>query len=121
MAHGQVIAGLKTQIAPGDDAYHFAAVAHWKARNPELLRQSQHLAHGVRRRNDHRVAQHARFVALDLGDLGGLLLRGQVFVHNAHAPLLRDGNGQTGFGDRVHRGRDQRQIQCNVAGKTGGE
>ena len=43
------------------------------------------LAHGGAGGDDDRVAQNARFQALDLGHLGGLLLRGEVFVDDANA------------------------------------
>ena len=71
--------------------------------------------------NDHRIAQNTRLVALDLGHLRGLLGHRQVLVHDAHAALLGDGDGQPGLGHRVHGGRDQGQIQGDVAGKLGGE
>jgi len=54
---------------------------------------------------------------LDLGHLSGLFLRREVFVHDANAAFLRNGNGQTRFGDRVHGGRHQGQVQADVAGE----
>jgi hypothetical protein len=72
-------------------------------------------------RDDHRVAQHARFIALDLGHLRRLLLRREVFVHDADAALLRDGDRQTRFGHGVHGGGDERQVQPDVARKLGRE
>jgi hypothetical protein len=42
-------------------------------------------------------------------------------VDDADAAFLRDGDGQPGFGDRVHGGRHQRQVQADVAGELGGE
>jgi hypothetical protein len=53
--------------------------------------------------------------------LGSLLLRRQILVNDANAAFLRDGDGQTGFGDGVHRGGNQRQIEPDIAGKLGGE
>ena len=120
-ADRQVVAGLETQVTSGHDTDHFATVAHREARHTELLRQRHHLAHGMAGRNDHWVAQHTRFIALDLGHLGGLLLRREIFVHDADAALLGNGNRQPGFGDGVHRGRHQGEVQRNVAGKTGGK
>ena len=54
-----VIAGLKTQITPRDDAHHFAAVAHRKARHTQFVAQCHDLAHCGFGGDDHRVAQHA--------------------------------------------------------------
>lgn len=120
-AHGHVVAGFKTQIAPGDDAHDLAVVHHRKAAHAQLVRQVADLPHGVLGRDDHRIAQHARFMALDFGHLRGLLLRREVFVNDAHAAFLRHGNGQARFRHRIHRGGQQRQIQADVAGELGGE
>ena len=40
-------------------------------------------------------------------------------MDDAHAALLRNGNGQARFGDCVHGRRDQGQVQANVAGELG--
>ena len=119
--HGLVVAGLETQVAPGDDTHHLAAIAHRKARDAELRRQGHDLADRGGRGDDHRIAQQAAFVALDLGHLGGLLGRREVLVNDADAALLGDGNGQARFGDGVHGGGHQRQLQLDIAGKPGGE
>ena len=42
-------------------------------------------------------------------------------MHDAHAALLGDCNRKTRLGDGVHRSRYQWQVQCDVAGETGGE
>jgi len=63
----------------------------------------------------------ARFVALHAGDLDRLLLGTQILVDDADAALLRDGDGQARFGDRVHGGGHQGQVQADVAGKPGGK
>ena len=111
----QVVARLETQIAVGDDADHFARVAHRETGNAEFVRQGHDLSHRVLRRDDDRIKHHTAFIALDFGHFGGLLKCCQVFVDDAHASLLGDGNGQTGFCDRVHGGGHQRQIQRNAA------
>ena len=120
-AYRQVVAGFKAQVTPRDDAHHLAAVAHRKARHAKLFAQSHHLAHCVLGGDDHRVAQHARLVALDLGHLGRLLLGTEVLVNYSNPALLGNGNRQARLGDRVHGGRHKWQIQCNIAGKAGGE
>ena len=90
--HRHVVAGFKAQIAPGHDADNLAAFEHRKAGNAQLLRQVDHLAHRMARRDHHRVAQHARLVALHTRDFGGLLLGRQVLVHDANAAFLGDRN-----------------------------
>ena len=71
-----VITVFKTQIAAGDDTDDFAAITDRKARNTQLIRQIKHLAHGMRRRDHHGVAQDARFVAFHFRNLRGLLFSG---------------------------------------------
>ena len=121
LADGLVITGLKAQIPPRHDADHFAAVADREARHTQLVRQRHDFAHREMRRDHHRVAQHARFVALDLGDLRRLLSHRQVFMHDADAAFLGYGDRQTRLGHRVHGSRHQGQIQGDVAGKKGGK
>jgi hypothetical protein len=58
---------------------------------------------------------------LTLGDFSGLLLGREVLVNDAYAAFLRDGDGQPGFGDRVHGGRHERQVQADVSGELGGK
>ena len=109
--------GFKTQVTTGHDADHLAAIDHRKAGHAQLVAQGHDLAHRGGGCDDHWIAQHAGFVTLDLGDLGGLFLRREVFVDDANAALLRDGNGQARFGHRVHGGGHQRQVQADVAGE----
>jgi hypothetical protein len=120
-SYREVQARLETQVAPRHQADHLARIAHRKAGNAELLGQGHHLAHRVLGRDHHRVAQHTGLVALDTRHLGRLLLRREVLVHNADAALLRDRDGEARFGHGIHRGGNQRQIERDVAGKTGGE
>ena len=121
VAHRRIHAGFKQQVAARHNAHHFAAVADRKARHAQLVRQRDDLTHRGTGADDHRVAQHARLIALDLGHLRGLLLGCEVFVNNANTPLLRNGDGQARLGNRVHGGRHQGQVQANIAGKLSGE
>ena len=116
-----VVARFKTQIAPGDDTHHFAAVAHRESGYAQLLGQCHDFAHSEMGGDDHRITQHAGLVALDLGHLRSLLGNREVFVDDAHATLLRDGNRQARLGHRVHGGRHQGQIQGDVAGEQSGQ
>ena len=119
VTHRQVIAGLETQITTGHQTDHLASVTHRKTGDAKLLRQIHDLAHGVAGRDHYRVTQHAGFIAFDFGHLRRLLLRREVLVHDTNTALLRDGNRQPGFGDGVHGGRHQRQIQRDIAGEAG--
>jgi hypothetical protein len=72
-------------------------------------------------RNGDRIAHHAGFVPLDLEHLGGLQRRRQVLVDDADAAFLRQRDGEAGLGHRVHGGRDERQVQSDLAGQLGRE
>ena len=115
LADWHVQTGFKAQIAPCDQAHHLAAITDRETGDTQFFRQLHDLQHGVGWGDDDRVAQHARLVAFDLGHVGGLLLRGQVFVDDADSALLRNGNGQSRLCHRVHGGRHQGQVQSDVA------
>jgi hypothetical protein len=72
-------------------------------------------------RDHHRIAQHAGFVALHLGHLRSLLGGGEILVHDPDAALLRHRDREARFGHGVHRRGNQRQVQCDIAGESGGE
>ena len=116
-----VVTGLKAQITAGHDTHDLAAVTDWKTRDSELLGQFQNLQHRVLRGDNHRIADDARLVALDLGHMRGLLLSCQVLVYDADAALLRNSNRQSRLGHGVHSGGHERQIQANIARKLGGK
>jgi hypothetical protein len=92
-----------------------------EARDAARLRELDHLAHLHVRRHGDRVAQDARFVALDARHLGRLLLGREVLVDDADAALLRQGDRQACFGHGIHRCRDERQVETDIAGDGGGE
>jgi len=49
----------------------------------------------------------------------GLVLRRQILVDDADATFLGHGNGQARFGHGIHRGRQQRDIERQIAGQFG--
>ena len=67
------------------------------------------------RRQGHRVEDHAVRAALDLVDLADLSLDGEVAVDDPQASLAGEGHGELPLGHRVHRRRDERDAQGNVA------
>ena len=56
---------------------------------------------------------------LTLDDFGRLGFRRHVLVQDADAALLRQRNRQTRFGDGVHGGGHQREIQFDGASQPG--
>ena len=83
--------------------------------------QGHDLAHRVLRGDDDGVKQDPAFITLDLGDLCGLLLRREVFVDDAHAAFLGNGDGQSGFGHRVHGGGHEGEVQADATRELRGQ
>src|ERR1019366_5499476 len=113
--------GFEAKVTIGDDADDRLSLHDRKARYAARFRQLDHLAHRHLGPDGDRIAEHSGLVALDLGDLGRLLLRRQVLVDDADAAFLRQRDGQACFGHGVHRRRNERQVQADVAGKNSGE
>src|SRR5690606_30442245 len=119
VAHRIVELLLEAHVAAGDDAGQLAvSVHHRHAGDVARAGQLQHLADGRVGTDGERVLDHAGLELLDLGDLVGLLLDGQVLVDDADAPELGHGDRQARFGHRVHRRRDDRQLHPQVAGQA---
>ncbi len=70
-------------------------------------------------RDGDRVDDHAGLGALDLVDLAGLLLDGEIAVDDAHASLLRHGDGQARLGDGVHGCREEGRVESDLPGEPG--
>ncbi len=77
------------------------------------------VAHRHVLRDRDRVAQHTGFVTLHLHHLSRLLLGSHVLVNDADTALLRESNGKPRVGHRIHRRRNERDVQRNVAGEAG--
>ena len=119
VADGNVGAGLKAQVAVGEDAHQLLALRHRHAGDLVAPHHFQRVADHLVRADGHRVHDHAALRALHLVDLAGLVGDGQIAVHNADAALLRHGDGHARLGHRVHGRREQRRVQRDVAGQLG--
>ena len=118
IAHGRFHPRLETHVTTGDDAEKGVAGDNGHAGNPALAGQFDKVAdRGVRTDGD-RILDHPRLVFLYGPHLARLLLDRHVLVNDADAALLRDGNRQPGFRDRVHGGRNERDLQLNVPGQA---
>ncbi|MCY1357081.1 hypothetical protein D9M69_435580 [compost metagenome] len=118
---GNGVADVRTeaQVAAGHDADQLALFHHREAGEAVFtgdLQQFNDLGGGG---DGHRVTDDGGLVALDLAHLGGLLLDGHVLVDDADAAFLGHGDGQAGFGHRIHRGGHQRDVQFDAAGQAG--
>ncbi len=118
---GLVEVALEAQVAVGHDAHHLLALQHRQAGDLVLAGQIEHVAHRHVRRNGDRIFHHTALETLDLGDLCRLLLGRHVLVHDADAAFLRQGDRQARLGDGIHRCRQQRDVQGDIAGKLGAQ
>src|ERR1700683_2906139 len=70
-------------------------------------------------RHGYRVDDHAALGALYFVDFVGLLHDAQVAMNDTDAALLRERDGHVGFGDGVHGGAYDGNVQIDVAGQWG--
>ena len=111
----------EAQVAVGQQPDEPAvAVGDGHARDVVALHERQRV--GDERLGGQRdgVDDHARLVALDLVDLGDLVVDRQVAVDDADAAGPRDGDGQARLGDGVHRGGHDGDGQLDPRGEPGG-
>ncbi len=66
-----------------------------------------------------RPEDHPALGALDALDLARLRLDGQVLVEDADAALARHGDGGAALGDRVHRRRQEGDVELETSAKPG--
>src|SRR5690606_38098825 len=119
---GRLVAGLEAHVAVGQDADQLARTRldHREAGDPLARLDLADLAQRGVGVDGQRIDDHAAFVALHLADLVGLLVHREVAVQDAHAARLGHGDGQTAFGDRVHRRRHDGNVQLDLAGQPCG-
>ena len=86
-----------------------------------LAGQQYQVAYQHVRGDGDRVFYHTAFMAFHLGHFQCLFFGTHVLVNNADTAFLRHGNGQAGFGNRIHGSGYQRQIQGDIAGEAGVE
>ena len=112
---------FEAQVAVGDDADHFAALDDRQAGDAMLALQRDGVAHLHLRSDRDRIDHDAELVALDAGDFTGLRVGGEVLVDDPDAALLRHGDGQAGFGDGVHGGGHEGDVEIDVASEARGQ
>src|SRR5690606_16027418 len=110
---------LKTHVAAGHNAHQFVAIDDRHTVNIVGAGQFQPFPYGGTAGDCNGVFHHATFKLLDLADFSGLFFDGEVFMHNTQTAFLRQRNGQTGFGNGIHGGRNQRNIQLDSLGQAG--
>ena len=114
---GNVEAGFKAQIAVGENADQLAVVRNGDAGNLVLAHHLKRIAHLVRSVHSDRVDDHATFRALHFVDFVGLLIDGEVAMDDANSALLRQRDRHVRFGDSVHGGAHDGNVQADLARK----
>ena len=116
-----ISAAFEAHVAVGQDTAELAGLGidHRKAGDlaPRLDRQD--LAERRLRIDGQWIDDHAAFITLHLADLIGLLLNGEVAVQHPDSAGLGHGDGQPAFGDRVHGGGHERDVQIDLSRKPG--
>ena len=97
----------------------WSAVDDRQAGDAVLAAHLVELLEGGVRADRHGVGDHAGLGALDEVDLVGLVLDGEVAVQHAEAALAGHRDGHARLGDGVHRGRQQRDRDVQIAGQPG--
>ena len=112
---GPLVLGNEAQVAVRDDAQEGAVLVHdGQAGDAVVAAEAVEFVDGGVGADGHRVLDHAGFAALDLADLRGLFLDGEVAVEDADAALAGHGDGHARLGDGVHGGGQERDAQRNV-------
>ena len=109
---------LETEIAVGDYAYqHHVVIYDRNTSDLVLLHQCKGIAHRTLARNGYRVVNHSVLGTLHLAHLCGLFLDGHVLVNDSYASLPGYGNSHRRLRDRVHSGRNNRNVEADVTRK----
>ena len=112
---GPLVLGDEAQVAVRDDAQEGAVLVHnGQAGDAVVTAEAVKFVDGGVGADGHRILDHAGFGALDLADLRGLFLDGEVAVEDADAALAGHGDGHARLGDGVHGGGQERDAQRDV-------
>ena len=112
----RVAAVARAHVARREDADQAAVgVDDEQARDAQALGLGARLREGRVGRDRVRVGDHAGAEALDAHDLGHLVLDGEEAVQHADAAELRQRDRHRRRRDRVHVGRDDRDLERDPA------
>jgi hypothetical protein len=118
----QIETRLEAQVAVRENADELAVrVGDRNAGDLVLLHHLHRFTDRLPRPHRHRIDDHPRLGPLDLVDLFGLPVDRHVLMEDAEAAVLGHGDGETGFGDRVHGRRKDGDVEADVAGQARGD
>ena len=108
---------FKTQVAIGQNTDQIARFGRdWHTRNMIFTHQFPGCADGLVWSQRNWIGDHAAFRAFDAPHLIGLTFGRHIFVDNPKTAFTRQRNRQPVFRYRVHRRRNQRRVDANLAG-----
>ena len=119
--------GRKPHVAVGENADQLARHAlggagdHRNAGKAVILHQRQRVRQHRVGTDGQRIDHHSGFELLDLPHLGGLAVDVEIAVNDADAAGLRHRDRHARFGDGIHRGGDDRNVERNGAGDVGAD
>ncbi len=109
---------LKAQIAVSKYTHQTIVHRNRHAGNMITRHQFQGVFNGVLRRKKNRINNNTMLRAFNPVNLSRLLFNRHIFMNNANAALSGNGNRHTRFGNRIHAGAHQRNIQPDMTGKA---
>jgi hypothetical protein len=119
--------GREPHVAVGENADQLARHAlggagdHRNAGKSVIVHQRQRVRQHRVGTDGQRIDHHAGFELLHLPHLGGLAIDIEVAMDDADAAGLRHRDRHARFGNGIHRGRDDRDIERNGAGDVGAD
>ena len=111
---------LEPQIPVGDDAHQLAALGDGYAGNAVFPHQSENAADGPVRRGGHGIDDHAAFGFFNAPDLQSLVRYTHVPMNKTQTAGPGHADGGRRFGNRIHGGADNGNVQTDIPRQTGG-
>ncbi len=118
LAHGLFRIFCKTHIAIGENACKLArGIGHRDAANAVGCHQFLRFAQSGLRRDGDRIDDHAAFKSFHRPHRCALFLNCQIAVEHTHPAQLRHDNRHIGFCNRIHRSRENRNVERDPLGQ----
>ena len=109
---------LETEVAIGYNAFQVAFIIHnGNAANMIFRHQLESITNATAQLDGNGVVNHAVLCAFHDGNLSSLLLDTHVFVDDTNATFASNRNSHRSFGDCIHRGCHERNLQFYVSGE----
>ncbi len=116
---GKIVASFESQVAIRQDADQLAVLGDRHARDTVVLHQLQRVRYSAFRLNGDWIDDHAALTALHAIHFFGLPVHRHIAMNDTDAALLREGNGQMRFSDRVHGRAHDGDVHRDAPRQTG--